>query len=674
MTLFKTRAGSVLICLLAFAQPSHAAELTSAQVTQIINDVKLLRAKAAARPAVVNENISAGTAVRTGLDSRTELTFSDLTITRLGANTVFSFKGDARQIDLDAGAVLLQVPRNAAEAKIRSAAVTAAITGGTALFETHKNLPTKLLMLEGIGRFYPNGHPELAEIVHGGEMSMMTLDGRITKPTKFNAALVYKTSKLITSFPPLANEDLILAVIAEQAAALAEQSSGPPIDDSIDRRDQASTAVTASAGPPGGGGGKFGPPTAIPEDPYHITSGTVINTDPTITTNGITYLGKIYRGAAIDGPLATWLGDSPRPFDSVDFITCQSNCGGFNDPDTLPIPAFLFASLQLDGDPMVSNSSNYPILGLVSQGNITASPSGTAFTFGGTEGVALVALNGSINLSGIAFANFGDLYVYARGSSSDLLFAAPVSNLSSVHLRAERFMELDAPVNVKGSVPDHRGFRALAGGGIQVNSSITSSGGGIILQSLGGINISSTAQLRTLLDSMGNSGNIIIVAGNDTTLSASGTIEATQAEVDIRHKGATGVTSLDNATVHADIVKISALGASGVLNIGAGNVLDANTILKLYATGSNGTLNFLSNVTLSSPTNILAAKTINIAQGVVVTINSAKPADVFTDKPNYFGFGGTGTPANSGTFGGAGARNPQPLSAAPPLGDPGQGP
>jgi hypothetical protein len=102
--------------------------------------------------------------------------------------------------------------------------------------------------------------------------------------------------------------------------------------------------------------------------------------------------------------------------------------------------------------------------------------------------------------------------------------------------------------------------------------------------------------------------------------------------------------------------------------------LNADTILKLYATGSNGTLNFLSNVTLSSPTNILAANTINISQGVVVTINSAQQADVFTNNPNYFGFGGTGTPANSGTFGGMGAKNPQPLSAAPPLGGPGQGP
>jgi hypothetical protein len=121
---------------------ANAAELRTARVTQIINDVKLLAGQAAPRAAVVNDNVGAGTAVRTGVDSRTELTFSDLTITRLGANTVFGFNEGARQVDLGSGAILVQVPRNEAEVKIRTAAVTAAITGGTALFESHKGLST----------------------------------------------------------------------------------------------------------------------------------------------------------------------------------------------------------------------------------------------------------------------------------------------------------------------------------------------------------------------------------------------------------------------------------------------------------------------------------------------------------------------------------------------------
>jgi hypothetical protein len=169
---------------------------------------------------------------------------------------------------------------------------------------------------------------------------------------------------------------------------------------------------------------------------------------------------------------------------------------------------------------------------------------------------------------------------------------------------------------------------------------------------------------------------VIIASGSDTQINVSGTIQAEQGEVDIRQTGVAGQTTLNNATIHGDVVKISALGNNGSLNIGSGNAISADSVIKLYAVGSNGTLNFLSNVTLTSPSNILAANTINISQGAVVTIaNQANTkADVFTNNPNYFGFGGTGTPATAGTFAGAGANNPQPLANAPPLGAPGAGP
>jgi FecR protein len=677
-------AGSILLSVFALASlpaKANAAELRAAHVTQIINDVKLLPGQAAARAAVVNDNVSSGTAVRTGVDSRTELTFSDLTITRLGANTVFSFNGEARQIDLGSGAVLVQVPRNGAEAKVRTAAVTAAITGGTGLFESNKGFPTKLLMLEGIGRFFRNGHPEEAAIVHGGEMVMMTPDGQITRPTKFNAALAYKTSKLITSFPTLPNADLILAVINEQQAELAGESaptSEPPKDST--GLDTVSLATAAETPTPTSAVSKFGPPTAIKSpNPYLITSGTMINTDPMITTNGITNFGKIYRSFALDGPLATWLGSSPSAFDSVDFF--DSNGGGFNaGPNSVPAPAFLFAGLQLDGDPMVSNSGGFPTLGLVSQGDINSSPSGAVFTFGGMQQVALIALNGSINLSGISFANFGKLIIYARGSGSNLTLAAHISNLNKVELRAENDMQIDAPVTVNGTVQDNRGFKALAGNNLTINSTVNSTGGGILVQSLGGITVTSSSQLVALLDSMGNSGQVVMIAsGSDTQLNVGGTIHADQGEVDIRQTGVAGQTTLNNAIIHGDVVKLSALGANGVLTIGTGNDLSADTVLKLYATGSNGTLKFISPVTITSPTNIFAANTITISPGVVVTINSMNKADVYTNNPNYNfvpgpTYNGPLPNASNGTFGGIGANDPQPLANAPPLGDPGHGP
>src|SRR5437868_1180130 len=85
--------GTALIAAVCVCTTGYGQQLQEARVTQVVKDVKLLPSQAAPRPAVVSDQIKGDTAVRTGVDSRTELTFTDLTITRLGANTVFSFKG-----------------------------------------------------------------------------------------------------------------------------------------------------------------------------------------------------------------------------------------------------------------------------------------------------------------------------------------------------------------------------------------------------------------------------------------------------------------------------------------------------------------------------------------------------------------------------------------------------
>jgi hypothetical protein len=126
-----------------------------------------------------------------------------------------------------------------------------------------------------------------------------------------------------------------------------------------------------------------------------------------------------------------------------------------------------------------------------------------------------------------------------------------------------------------------------------------------------------------------------------------------------------GTITFNNATAHADVLKAGVFGANGALNIGGG-MLSADTRLELYAPGSNGQLNFFSNVTLGGTgAKILAANSVTIFNGVVVTIGGPVPADVFTNNANYTGFGGNGS--TTGTFGGAGANDPQPLAIAPPF-------
>src|SRR5688572_9871624 len=119
---------ATLTCLVLSPLPAWAQgkAMKEAQVTQVIRDVKLLPGQAEPRPAAVSDKVQGDTAVRTGTDSRAELTFADLTIARLGANTIFSFNEGTRTVQLGSGAILLRVPKGSGGAKVQTAAVTAA--------------------------------------------------------------------------------------------------------------------------------------------------------------------------------------------------------------------------------------------------------------------------------------------------------------------------------------------------------------------------------------------------------------------------------------------------------------------------------------------------------------------------------------------------------------------
>ena len=81
----------------------NADELKEAKVTQVIQDVRVLPSNASSRPAAVNEDVRQGTAVQTGAQSRSELTFKDKTITRLGEKSTFSVGDSPRSIDIGSG-------------------------------------------------------------------------------------------------------------------------------------------------------------------------------------------------------------------------------------------------------------------------------------------------------------------------------------------------------------------------------------------------------------------------------------------------------------------------------------------------------------------------------------------------------------------------------------------
>jgi len=225
---------------LALAQFTTAAQLKEARVTQVVKDVKLLRTQTAPRSAVVSDEVRDGTAVRTGVDSRAELTFTDQTLARLGANTIFSFKEATRKVDLASGAMLLYVPKNGGGARIDTGAVTAAITGTTCLIKSHRNSYAKLIFLEGSGRVFLKRRPDQSVVLRAGEMLIVKSNATsLPHPQRINLRLLRRTSPLL--YPPLPSEGLMLA---EEQKQLAEAPEGTVVDPTqLDVIDQKTNAV-----------------------------------------------------------------------------------------------------------------------------------------------------------------------------------------------------------------------------------------------------------------------------------------------------------------------------------------------------------------------------------------------------------------------------------------------
>ena len=198
--------------------PAFAADSKKeARVTQIIRDVKLLPSDAAARPAVVNDQVSENTGVRTGGESRSELTFADLTITRLGSNTIFSFNRAGRNVQLDSGSILLRVPKNSGGGAIRTSAVTVAVTGTTVIFEGNRAGKSKLIVLEGGARASLVRHSGQSRNVQAGQMLDVPAGATtLPMPTNIDLNQIMKTHPLITDFRPLPSRDLIAAASQQQ--------------------------------------------------------------------------------------------------------------------------------------------------------------------------------------------------------------------------------------------------------------------------------------------------------------------------------------------------------------------------------------------------------------------------------------------------------------------------
>jgi hypothetical protein len=235
----------------AFALPiwpakfTIAADQNGARVTQAIRNVQLVAPDTAPRSASVNDTVPARTAVRTGSDSRAELTFADRTLARLGANSVLSF-GEGG-FDFANGSILLYLPKTSGGGRINTAVATSAGAGFTAMADYRPKSWIKFIMLEGQAIVSLKHHAGETRALRAGQMLTVRAGAtKLPEAQDVDLSELIKTSLLVTGFPRLPNLNLILAEANNQQIL---PPSNRVIDPTgLDTRDQ--RAATERVRPP----------------------------------------------------------------------------------------------------------------------------------------------------------------------------------------------------------------------------------------------------------------------------------------------------------------------------------------------------------------------------------------------------------------------------------------
>ena len=157
--------------------------------------------------------------MRTGAGARAEMIADDGTLTRVGANTIFSFDPAERTINLDQGSLLFHAPHGKGGGTIRTGSATASVIGTTIIVTTTANGGFKVLDLEGEAeiRFLDGLHEKLTP----GQMVFILPGGGSSPVVVFRLDVETEGSLLVNGFKdPLPSWPQIQAEITRQLTLL----------------------------------------------------------------------------------------------------------------------------------------------------------------------------------------------------------------------------------------------------------------------------------------------------------------------------------------------------------------------------------------------------------------------------------------------------------------------
>ena len=245
----------------------RAEPFEQAEVKKAINVVSLLPQDVRAAPGDI---VKGDTALQTGGNSRAELQFPDLTITRVGSNALFRFVAGTREMVLDSGTMLFSSPKGAGGGTVQAGAVTAAVTGSDFMISNLGRI--KVICLSHKVTVYFTANPRVrVELLPGQMLDIAAGANRKMPPvTTINLGKLLATSLLKEAggFTPLPSQAILTqnankqgkafslantSLTSESAEMVRSTTAAPDIPASQSLQTEAATTAreaAATASPP----------------------------------------------------------------------------------------------------------------------------------------------------------------------------------------------------------------------------------------------------------------------------------------------------------------------------------------------------------------------------------------------------------------------------------------
>jgi len=237
----------LLTTLVALALMGHSA--FASVVSFVKNDVYSIKDTNKVTT-TLNDKVEPDTQIGTGAQSMCELSLDDKSVTRIGANAVFTFVEQERLVKCDKGTFLVSKDPATDTMTVTTGSVTAAVNGSTVMFDVTGDA-THVAVAETTTGVVVTDKNGKSITLQSGEGISATPAGMASATPRSVDVKDLTSSPLFTEagLAPLANDALIKGVASAQASAKAAgMSFTSEINDVVAGRIDSATALAKAGG------------------------------------------------------------------------------------------------------------------------------------------------------------------------------------------------------------------------------------------------------------------------------------------------------------------------------------------------------------------------------------------------------------------------------------------